>query len=271
MKTPACPHDRRRACTTCRAVALAAGWTVGPGLGDEAADVVEALVERPTDVATSLHRFGETAGRAGWPAATVTDWVDALARQAEVARVDPKPLQAFTAGVELGRGWAEGSTRGGGSLRPAVDPTTGLADAEVLIQALDTFHDRCRASGVDACGAATIVVVDADLHDDEVPAAHDGRPIPPGVRSAAALVRAGHLALLGSVTKAAVPHGELVCALAPGRVAVLSTRPDDGTIALRVEAFLRRAPGLANLAAVVWTEPIPAHAHVRRFVEDLVS
>ena len=66
--------------------------------------------------------------------------------------------------------------------------------------------------------------------------------------------------------------GELVCALAPGRIAALVTRPEDlDGAADRLRVYLRRNPALVRVPSVVWSEAVPPRSRVRRFVDDLTA
>jgi len=250
-----CAHSPRRACTHCHTQAVLASWAIGGGLDEEATDLVECLIERPNEAGASLSRFGSAAGRDGWSMEDVRAWI---AQLAVLADTHAAPLGSFAAGVALGQGWADAATTGGGEHQPAIDPATGLATAEVLAQALATFHDRCESVGINPLTDGSVVLADADLAL--------------GQAGIASLVTSARLAAIGASARQAFVKGELVCALAPGRIAALVTRPEDlDGAADRLRVYLRRNPALVRVPSVVWSEAVPPRSRVRRFVDDLTA
>lgn len=219
-------------------------------IADVAADVVDTLVERPHDLNGALARFGRRLGSEGWLLGDLSAWVDELAA---LAGEDGIGLRNFEAGIALGQGWADGFVHGSRA-EECVDGLTGLATSAVLQLRLSQVFDQCRALGISAEMAYTIVVVDADLTG-----------LPPLVRDAAWVVLADHVWTVFSTGETVCRAGDRVLVLAanapelPGRVDQLSHR-------------LGEVPMLDGVTVMTWTEQLPhERRHLDGFLLDLVG
>jgi hypothetical protein len=219
-------------------------------IADVAADVVDTLLERPSELHGALARFGRRLGAEGWLLGDLSAWIDELAA---LAGDEGLGLRNFEAGISLGQGWADGFVHGSRS-EECVDGLTGLATSAVLQLRLSQVFDQCRALGISPEMAYTVVVVDADVVG-----------LPPLVRDAAWVVLADHVWTVFST-------GETVCRAGDRILVLAANSPELQDRIGQLSDRLRDVPMLDGVSIMTWTEQLPRErGHLDGFLLDLVG